>query len=143
MQFGVHEQLFVAYHAELAVQRESQRNIRDDYADGMRSVACAKRDLERDLEYQKRLMQRSPTPGAYFDWWVVEAEIQRLQRDWKLLCRHTVAPPKHLPRGLIARISLRLLPEYQAHYNDTMCSRHDCMEHEQLTALKSEHTLSG
>ena len=74
----------------------------------------------------------------------IEAEIEKLEVELAKFSSLTVVPTGHLPRGMIARISLRLLGGTAAHYaSDIMCRYPECTQMSSLAALKSEHTPSG
>ena len=74
----------------------------------------------------------------------MQADIDKLEAalaEYKLL---TAAPSVHLPRGMIARVSLRLLGGTAAnHASHVMCRYPECLQISSLAALKSEHAPSG
>ena len=135
MQFGVRDGLLDIYHSESEVKRKSQHNLRE-------VSPLVKNDLQKEIENRRHWLKSqrsSPHSGAE-----MQADIDKLEAalaEYKLL---TAAPSVHLPRGMIARVSLRLLGGTAAnHAIHVMCRYPECREISSLAALKSEHAPSG
>ena len=144
MLLGVPPGLFEVYHTELAVLRQSQHNLRVD-ATEVKCLTEVKNELRREIADRRMQLQGlksqwgSPHSGAQ-----IEAEIEKLEVELAKFPSLTVVPTGHFPRGMIARISLRLLGGTAAHYaSDIMCRYPECTQMSSLAALKSEHTPSG
>ena len=142
MQFGVRDGLLDIYHSESEAKRKSQHNLRVDYATRLNSLPVVKNELQKEIENRRHWLksqQSSPHSGAQ-----MQADIDKLEAElaqYKLL---TAAPSVHLPRGMIARVSLRLLGGTAAnHVSHVMCRYPECREISSLAALKSEHAPSG
>ena len=74
----------------------------------------------------------------------MQAEIEKLEAELVKMKLLTVAPSPHLPRGMIAGISLRLLGGTAAHHaSHEVCRYPGCLQISSLAALKSEHAPSG
>ena len=104
LMFGYRQGLLEAYHSEAAVQRTSQRLLRDDRK-RKKVLSEVKDDYVHELMQLKgHLASGSPSSGAQR-----QARITHLENRLDNFGRLTKAPSKYLPRGMIARISLRLM----------------------------------
>ena len=140
MLLGVRPGFVDIYHTELVVMRESQRILRMD-TKTLRSLAAVQSHIRWEIQRWQALQPPwgSPNSGAR-----IEAEIKRLEEELAKYSSLTVHPTAYLPRGMIARIALRLLGGPAANYvDDVMCGYPACRQMSNLAALKSEHTPSG
>ena len=121
LMFGYRQGLLEAYHSEAAVQRTSQRLLRDDRK--RKKVLSEVKD-----GYVQELMQLKGS-GSPFSGAQNQARITHLENRLHNFSRLTKSPSKYLPRGMIARISLLLMGGPAAHWaSDVMCSNPDCQE---------------
>ncbi len=142
MLFGVSPVLLDIYQSESQVMRESQQNLRMD-ATQVKTLTDVKHNLKREIKHQQVLQQRrqrsSPDSGAQ-----MQAEIERLEAELREIKLLTVPPSSHLPRGMVARVSLRILGGTAAHHTcHTVCWYPRCFSISRLAALTSEHAPSG
>ena len=119
--------------------RGSHQNLHGD-ATLLKSLTDVKNDLKREIE-ACRLKSELSSPDSGVQ---MRAKIEPLELELAKMKLLTVAPSVHLPRGMIARISLRFLggPAAQ-HASDVMCRYPRCYQVLSLAALKSEHAPSG
>ena len=142
MLFGVLPGLLDIYQSESKVMRESQQNLRMD-ATQVKSLTDVKHNLKREIEHQKELQQwqqrSSPHSGAQ-----MQAEIEQLEAELDRVKLLTVPPSSHVPRGMVARVSLRILGGTAAHHTcHEVCRYPRCFSISRLAALTSEHAPSG
>jgi hypothetical protein len=138
--FGVLPGLLDIYQSESKVMmRESQQNLRMD-ATQVKSLTDVKKHLKRKIEDQKQWQQRSsPHSGAQ-----MQAEIEQLEAELDRVKLLTVPPSSHVPRGMVARVSLRILGGTAAHHTcHEVCRYPRCFSISRLAALTSEHAPSG
>ena len=111
------------YHSEMVVLRESQHNLRAD-AVTARPLPQLKDDLKNEIaEHKSQLKWSSPHSGAKMD------KIKRLEEELAKYTSLPTAPSAYLPRGTVARISLRLLGGPAAHHaSHIICHYPECQE---------------
>ena len=139
MLLGVQPRIVDIYASEMALLRVSQHNLRVDSKE-MCSLPRVISDLRWEIQKWQALRRQwgSPYSGAQ-----IEAKIKKLEEDLEKHSSLTVHPTASLPRGMIARIALRLLGGRAARYvSDVVCRHPACMQISKLAALKSEHTPS-
>ena len=109
----------------------TQHNLRVD-ATQVKSLTTVRHDLSCKIQERKRQLQAlqsrwgSPYSG---DLALTDPELELWEVELERYTSLAVAPTAHLPRGMIARIALRLLggPAAQ-HTNYAMCGFHECAQ---------------
>ncbi len=125
------------HNDELELMRVCQRNLREDY-DTKVSLTQIKRETRERLErLKKQAAEFYSTPDS------TQADIRVLELEMKHLQKVTAPPNKYIPRGMVARLALRLLGGPAAkHVGQVVCVITGCQQISNLAALKSEHTPS-
>ena len=117
----------------------------------VKSIPQVKADLNEQLHALRRQLG-SPSSGAHHVVGTppsgaddIKGKIDDLEKQLVKLSRFSdKTPTAHMPRGMIARISLRMVGGSAVHYaSDVMCRGPDCTVVENLAALQSDHTHPG